>query len=81
MIYEDLGLDLAEQEIAKLKEEKLNLQEKVAKLRKALEFYAQKPVPDITSEFAKSAEEWGESCATWEPLTDLGERARKALEE
>jgi hypothetical protein len=50
-----------------------------ARLREALEFYAQKPEPDITSIFAKSAEEWGVGSATWEPLLDLGEKAREAL--
>ena len=51
------------------------------RLREGLRFYAQKPEPDITSEFAKSAGEWGETCATWEPLTDLGARARAVLSE
>ena len=50
-------------------------------LEEAIEFYAQKPQPDITSEFAKSAEEWGETCATWKPLLDLGIKAREALDE
>jgi hypothetical protein len=50
-----------------------------ARLREALGFYAQKPEPDITSIFAKSAEEWGVGSATWEPLLDLGEKAREAL--
>jgi hypothetical protein len=45
----------------------------------ALKFYAQTTVPDITSEFAKSAADWNHPVVTWEPLTDLGERARAAL--
>jgi len=49
------------------------------KLRKALEFYGQPLKPDKTGLFAKSAEEWGEIVATWDPLLDLGDKAREAL--
>ncbi len=55
------------------------LKEREAKLVRALEFYAQKPQPDIETAFAKSAEEWGVGALTWEPMTDLGEIAREAL--
>lgn len=45
-----------------------------------IEFYAQKTKPDIESLFAKSAMEWGENVVTWEPLTDMGLKAREWLE-
>lgn len=53
--------------------------ERVEIMRSALEFYAQKPEPDTTSVFAQSAAEWGEGVTTWEPLLDMGDRAREAL--
>jgi len=65
--------------VAISKSELDRLKSENARLREALEFYAQKPEPDITSIFAKSAEEWGIGSATWEPLLDLGAKARKAL--
>lgn len=52
----------------------------IQEMREALEFYAQEPVPDKKSAFAKSAMEWGENVVTWEPLTDMGERGRETLE-
>lgn len=52
----------------------------VTPLLEALEFYAQSTKPDIESVFAKSAMEWGENVVTWEPLTDLGNKARQALD-
>lgn len=46
-------------------------------IKPTIEFYAQDPIPDKESIFAKSAMEFGEHVATWEPLLDMGEKARE----
>lgn len=48
--------------------------------RQALKFYGQEPVNDFRkNEWNDSCREWGMEPTTWEPLVDLGDKARDAL--
>lgn len=68
-------------ELVSLQKENEAFKKERDKLKKALEFYAQHTVPDLESEFAKSAANWGEMVCTWEPLLDRGKIAREVLKE
>lgn len=68
--------DETRQEFARLNND---LEGQLAEAEKVIEFYSQKTVPDIHTEFAKSAGQWGEHVVTWEPLTDMGNKAREYL--
>lgn len=63
------------------------LESKLAKTREALEFYAQSPIKEDNTEWSNSVEEFGKLMGdslvsfTWNPMLDLGDRAREALKE
>lgn len=49
------------------------------KMKKGLEFYAQLPIQEDGTVWSDSCSKFGLQSMTWEPLLDLGTKARKIL--
>ena len=59
--------------------DRTELAKEIKDLKEALRFYGQTPKQESGTKWSDSCEEWGEISMTWEPLIDLGKRAREVL--